>query len=520
MRELIVDSFAGGGGASTGIEMACRSPDIAINHDEEALCLHAANHPHTQHLSKNIWQVDPLDVIDGRPVGLLWASPDCKHFSKAKGGKPVKRNIRDLAWIVVTWAERAKPRVIILENVEEFQDWCPLNEDGTPDRERLGETFRKWKRKLQSLGYRVELRELRGCDYGSPTIRKRLFIIMRRDGEEIVWPEPTHGPASDPLVIAGLKKPWRAAAEIIDWSLPCPSIFLSAAEGKAIGVRRPLVEATMARIAKGIDRYVLKAAKPFIVSFTHQGGDRNESINEPVKTVTCAPRGEKGLVMPYLVPRYGERTGQEPRTMTVDAPMPTVVPTANGGSLCAAFLAQHNLGMVGHDVRRPVSTITAHPQQAVVSAGLVTIKGTDRRGSSVLGPVPGLCAQGNHVAEVRAFLIKYFGTDQDPEITEPLHTITTRDRFGLVTVQGQLYQIADIGMRMLSPRELFRAQGFPDGYIIDPLHNGVRLSKTAQIRMCGNSVCPQIADALVRANYDERVRSMPSFDLGDLEAAA
>ena len=252
MRELIVDSFAGGGGASTGIELALgRSPDIAINHDAEALALHRINHPETWHLPHNVWKVDPVAVTAGRPVGLLWASPDCKHFSKAKGGKPVKRNIRDLAWVVPRWAKQVRPRVIILENVEEFRDWGPISAEGVPCKERKGDEFKRWCAELKRLGYRVEHRELRACDYGAPTIRKRLFVIARRDGEKIVWPKPTHGRPDDPEVISGRKLPWRTAADIIDWSLPCHSIFLSREEGRAVGVNRPLADATMARIARG-----------------------------------------------------------------------------------------------------------------------------------------------------------------------------------------------------------------------------------------------------------------------------
>jgi DNA (cytosine-5)-methyltransferase 1 len=592
VRELIVDSFAGGGGASTGIEMALgRSPDYAINHDPEALALHAANHPETVHLSKNIWQVDPMDVVGRRPVGLLWASPDCKHFSKAKGGKPVKRNIRDLAWTVVLWAKRARPRVIILENVEEFRDWGPLveTEPGlfVPCKERKGQTFRKWVGELKRLGYRVEWRELRACDYGAPTTRKRLFLIARRDGRPIVWPVATHGRPDDADVDAGRKKPWRTAAEIIDWSLSCPSIFLTKEEGRAVGANRPLAEATMARIAKGVKRYVLDTPNPFIVPITHTTGvPRVHPIGEPVRTVTTARRGEHalvvphvtkfrensvgvgmdepvptvtanghesrpggaaplGLVAPYLVPRYGEREGQEPRTRSVEAPMPVGVPTANGGSLAAvhlsayygdgaggtdrsadpgepartivtenrhavvaAFLAQHNTDMVGHDAREPVSTIVQKGcTQAVVSAGLVNMRGADRRGGDVAAPLGTVTAGGFHAAEVRAFLAKYYDTAVGQECTDPLHVVTTKPRFGLVTVHGEPYEIVDIGMRMLSPRELFRAQGFPDDYAIDMgvFEDGSRraLTKTAQVRMCGNSVCPPMAAALVAANCSD-----------------
>lgn len=528
MREIIVDSFAGGGGASTGIKLALGvSPDIAINHDAIALAMHAANHPDTLHLPHNIWKVDPLAVCDGRPVGLLWASPDCKHFSKAKGGKPVEKSIRDLAWVVVRWARQVKPRVIILENVEEFSTWGPLADDGRPCPVRKGQTFKTWIGELKRLGYKVEWRDLRACDFGAPTIRKRLFVIARRDGERIAWPEPTHGNPKSEAVKSGKLQPWRTAAEIIDWSLPCPSIFLTREEARAIGVKRPLAEATMARIAKGIKRYVLDAAEPFIVNLTHHGGVRTEPLGEPFKTVTGAHRGEKALVMPSVAPfitGYGEREGQEPRAPGLGKPLGTVVaggvkhalvvphimtmrnslkpfneadkPThtiTSGGAhlyLVSAFLAQHNLGVVGHDSREPGPTQTA---------------------------------QGWHIGEVRAFLTKYYGTGDGASLAEPSHTVTTKERFGLVTINGEDYQIVDIGMRMLTPRELFRAQGFPDDYIIDRaraysdgavVHAAdAPISKTDQVRMCGNSVCPDIAEALVRANVTLReVEATPEPD--------
>jgi DNA (cytosine-5)-methyltransferase 1 len=494
--ELIVDSFAGGGGASTGIERALgRAPDIAINHDAEALALHAANHPSTRHFCRNVWQVDPLEAVRGRPVGLAWFSPDCKHFSKAKGGRPVKRSIRDLAWVVVLWARRVRPRVIVLENVEEFRDWGPVDAEGRPCADRRGQTFRQWVGELRRLGYRVGWQELRACDYGAPTIRKRLFLVARRDGLPIVFPEPTHGPG---LI------PYRTAAEIIDWSLPCPSIFLTPEEARAIGVKRPLAEATMTRIAKGVKRYVLDAAEPFIVRVDMASAAARNGVHgmeDPLRTLTTG--GSFAMVAPTLVQTgYGERPGQSPRVPGLDKPLGTVVAGGAKHALVAAFLAQHNGGMVGHDAREPVSTLTAGgAQQQVVTAGLINLKGTARAMRPADAAVPTLTAGGTHVAEVRAFLIKYYGADQDPRLEAPLHTVTTRDRFGLVTVAGEDYAIADIGMRMLSPRELYRAQGFPDDYVIDAGPNDRPLTKTAQIRMCGNSVCPPVAEAVVRANF-------------------
>lgn len=528
--ELIIDSFAGGGGASAGIEMALgRAPDIAINHDAEAVAMHAANHPATTHFCQSVWRVRPEEVTRGRPVGLLWASPDCKHFSKAKGAKPVEKNIRDLAWVVVLWARQARPRVIMLENVEEFRDWGPLitAEDGRiiPCPLRKGLTFRRFVRELRRLGYKVEHRELRACDYGAPTIRKRLFLIARRDGEPIVWPKPTHGP--------GLL-PYRTAAGCIDWSIPCPSIF---------GRARPLAEKTMARIARGIRRYVIEAANPFIAPVTHASDLRSHPVTEPFRTITTASRGEQALVVPhitkfrggstghgadepmhtvtansfqkrpggatplgmvgaFLKPRYGERPGQEPRALPIEGPMPTVVPTGNGGDLVTAFLAKHYGGheTPGASMARPFDTITSKDHHAMVAAHLLNLKGSDRRAAPADAPAPTITGGGMHVAEVRAFLLKYYETAIGQRLDEPAHTATTKARLGLVTVEGVDYQIVDIGMRMLSPRELFRAQGFADSYIIDRGPDGKPLTKTAQIRMCGNSVCPPIAAAIVRAN--------------------
>jgi len=598
MRELIIDSFAGGGGASTGIAAALgRGPDYAINHDREALAMHAANHPDTIHLSKNIWQVDPMEVVGRRPVGLAWFSPDCKHFSKAKGGRPVKREIRDLAWTVVLWAKRVRPRIIFLENVEEWAQWGPLiaTEDGKwmPCPERRGATFKRWVGELRRQGYtRIEWRELRACDYGAPTIRKRLFLIARRDGRKIVWPKPTHGAPTDPDVIAGRKLPWRTAAEIIDWSLPCHSIFLTREEGRAVGVNRPLADATMARIAKGVKRYVLDAAEPFIIPLTHHGGDRAKGLDVPMPTVTAAHRGEQAFVSPVL--SYAQQGGSsraadtpmhtitasrkdqntlvaahltkfransvgsgldEPaHTVTANsfvkrpggaAPVgvvaahlmtmrnagkphscpsePTHTITSGGAHLFAvsAFLAQHNLGVVARDARDPLSTVTSTgAQQAVVSAGLLHMKGSNRRMSGAKEPARTVTAGGWHQAEVRAFLTKYYGEGgQDQSCADPVHTVPTRDRFGLVMVEGEPYEIVDIGMRMLSPRELFRAQGFPDTYIIDrgvlPDGSEIKLTKTASIRMCGNSVSPVMATALVNANFvEEEHKPVPdTFEL-------
>lgn len=553
--EIVVDSFAGGGGASTGIAMALGyPPHVAINHDDAALAMHAANHPDTVHLSNSIWKVHPDDVEPGRPIGLFWASPDCTHHSKAKGGVPIRtegRNSRDLGWIVILWAKRRRPRVIILENVEEWQQWGPLVADETgelrPDPERKGQTFKAWVRQLRGLGYRVEWKERRACDFGAPTIRKRLLVIARRDGQPIVWPEPTHGDPKSEAVKSGRLLPWRTAAEIIDWSLPCPSIFMTREEArayyKATGVRvnRPLAEATMARIARGVKRYVLDAAEPFIIPVTHSGDLRSHPVSEPLRTLTTAHRGEHALVTPFFVPRYGERPGQEPRCQPIDGPLSAIVPTGNGATLVAphlmmmrnagkpfngasepmhtitaggaspavvaAFLAQHNTGVVGHDLRKPISTIVAgghygQSQQGVVAAHMINMKGEKRQVYGAREPLKTLCAEANHAALVAAFLIKYYGQGIGAHLAEPLHTDTTKDRFGFVTatIAGEPYVIVDIGMRMLTARERFLAQGFPPDYRIDIEFDGKPLSGEAKGRMVGNSVCPPFAEAHVRAN--------------------
>lgn len=485
--ELVVDLFAGGGGASTGIEQAIgRHVDIAVNHDADAVSLHAMNHPQTQHYVSDVFEVDPRAVTGGQPVGLLWASPDCKHFSKAKGGKPVSKKIRSLAWVVVKWARLVQPRMIFLENVEEFQTWGPLGADGRPCPDRKGLTFRRWVRELRRAGYAVEHRELRACDYGAPTTRKRLFLVARRDGAAIAWPTPTHGP--------GLK-PHRAAAECIDWSMPCPSIFERA---------RPLAEATLRRIARGVMRYVVNAAEPYIVRIGHTGhGDAGKarSIREPLSTITS--KAEHLLVSPTLVQTgYGERRGQAPRALDLHAPLGTVV-SGQKHALVAAFLAKHYTGVIGSDLRRGMDTITATDHHSLVASSLVKLRGTSSAASAA-EPLHTVSAQGTHHAEVRAFLTAYYGSDQDTPLQDPLHTVTTKPRFGLVMVAGEPYEIADIGMRMLEPRELYRAQGFPDTYVIDRGADGRQLPKSAQVRMCGNSVCPPIAAALVRANFIER----------------
>lgn len=452
-RELVVDLFCGGGGASEGIGWELgRDPDFAVNHDVEAVTMHEANHPETRHLHGDVWHYGPREVVASSRVGLLWASPTCTYFSKAKGG-PLDRKtatkIRALAWVVVRWAKEVRPRVIMVENVEAFSQWGPLDSDGRPCPRRRGSTFRRWVRALESAGYRVEWRELRACDYGAPTSRKRLFVIARCDGEPIVWSEPTHGPG---------RIPYRTAAECIDWSIPCPSIF---------DRRKPLAEATLRRIARGIRKFVLDSAAPFIIPVSHAGDARVHSIREPLRTITASSRSPFDLVVPSLVHvSNGERPGQTPRVYDIQQPLGTVVAGGVKHGLVAAFLAKNfgGHGTPGADLRAPLSTVTCK----------------------------------DHHALVRAFLTQYNGTAIGASLREPFKTLTTRDRFGLVTVRGEQFTISDIGMRLLTPRELYRAQGFPDGYEIDGF------TKTAQIRMAGNSVPPHLAHALVAANFGTR----------------
>jgi DNA (cytosine-5)-methyltransferase 1 len=488
--ELVVDNFAGGGGASCGIEAALGRPvDIAINHSAEAIAMHRANHPETRHYCEDIWTVDPREACGSRPVGLVWFSPDCTHFSRAKGSVPRRKDIRGLAWVVVKWARQMRPRVLVVENVEEFQTWGPLDDNGYPDPAKAGSTFRLWLNQLVGLGYTVDFRSLVAADYGTPTTRKRLFLVARRDGAGIAWPEPNHG--------AGRPEVWHPAAEVIDWSLSCPSIFDRA---------RPLAEATLRRIAAGVRRYVLEASQPFIVPITHHGDpNRGRGVDAPLATVTAAHRGEFALVAPTLVTTgYGERDGQEPRVPGLDKPLGTVVAGGQKHALVAALLARHFGGVVGRQLGLPVPTVTAKDHHSLVEVSLLTKFYKTATGADVREPMPTVTAGagGGHLAEVRAFLVGYYsnGGGQQQGLFDPLHTVTSKARFGLVTIAGVDYQIADIGMRMLQPHELFAAQGFPDDYEIAPDFNGKPMTKTAQIALCGNAVCPQVAEAIVASN--------------------
>ncbi len=497
--ELVVDNIAGGGGASSGIEAALGRPvDFAINHDPEALAMHRANHPQTKHFLEDVWAVDPKEACGSRPVGLAWFSPACTHFSRAKGAQnPKCAEIRGLAWVVIKWARAVAPRIIVLENVEEFQTWGPLDSEGHPIAAQAGETFREWLGELTALGYSVEFQSLVAADYGAPTTRRRLFLIARRDGRP-AWPAPTHG--------AGRQQPWRPAAEIIDWSLPCPSIF---------DRPRPLAEATQRRIARGIQRYVIESPSPFIIPLTHQGDARVHSISEPVRTITGANRGELALVEPFVVRHghYSTKTGAGLvegrgagtfRGQPLRSPLATVCAT-NDKHLVCPVVVKHYGGVVGHGVDRTLGTVTAKDHHALATAFLTKFYGTST-GSDPRAPLPTVTANdrgGGHLAEVRAFLMKYHGgSPRVGDLFDPLRTIDTANRFGLVVVHGVEYRIVDIGMRMLQPHELFAAQGFPEHYEIAPEHNGKPLTKTAQTRLAGNSVCPPAAEAIVRANME------------------
>lgn len=685
MREIIVDNFAGGGGASTGIELAIgRSVDIAINHDPNAVAMHTTNHPDTLHYCESVYEVRPKVATAGRPVALAWFSPDCRHFSKAKGAKPVEKAIRGLAWVVLRWGLDVKPRVMKLENVEEFKTWGPLLAgEMRPDPARAGETFEAFigmlttgisadhpalaecceflnisldsedaARLVNGLGYAVEYRELRACDYGAPTIRKRFFMVMRCDGKPIVWPEATHGDPKSPAVLAGKLAPWRTAAECIDWSIPAPSIF---------GRKKPLAENTLRRIARGIQRFVIESASPFIVKCNHTTtrgkydcfrgqelddplqtitkthgfavavphltkfctGATGQPVTEPVPTVTAGtsrrpggnghalgiveaglvpflagnggseyqakPRpldkpahtilkesracvvapviarqfgasvghradepsatitagggGKSQLVVPTLIQMgYGERPGQAPRVPGLDKPLGTVVAGGGKHAVVGAFLAKHYggnytgpgvgldepahsvttvdhhalvtaqiVGVGGHagqsrprDVSEPLQTMTTKADAAMVTSHLIKLRGTCRDGQTTDEPMPTITAGGQHVGEVKTTLaVEDYDEERAQQVLAFLQQYCGEDSTGLVDIGGVTYRIVDIGMRMLQPHELYRAQGFPEWYIIDQDYRGVKYAKDKQVARCGNAVPPPFAEALVRANLPE-----------------
>lgn len=523
MQEIIVDNFAGGGGASTGIEMAIgRSVDIAINHDPAAIAMHKVNHPTTEHYCESVWDVDPVKACRGRKVALAWFSPDCKHFSKAKGGKPKDNNIRGLAWVTVKWAIAVRPRVMILENVEEFKKWGPLDENGIPIESRKGETFNAFIAALttglekdhpaweeikealgdyfsaeqieKGLGYKVGYRELRACDFGAPTIRKRFFLEARIDGKPIVWPEPTHGDPDGLEVRCGLLKPWRTASEIIDWSIPCPSIF---------GRKKPLAENTLRRIARGIKKFVIENPRPFIVQVNHTGSNYHycRDIETPLSTITS--KHGFGVVTPVISQIW--QTGGGDRLHDIQEPLSTIVSKAEH-LLVAPILTQYHSyddSARGQTLDNPIQTIDTSNRYGLVATFISRQFGTST--GHVLQQPLGTCTAVNKSSLVTTFLTTYYGNENDigQPCDEPLRTVPTKDRFGLITIHGQDYQITDIGMRMLEPRELFNAQGFPENYVINKDIDGKPYPKSAQVARCGNAVPPPFAEALTRANIPE-----------------
>ena len=617
LDEIIVDNFAGGGGASTGIELATgRVVDIAINHDPDAILMHRTNHLHTMHYQASVWDVDPVEVCGGRQVGLAWFSPDCKHFSKAKGGKPVDKNIRGLAWIVLRWAGTVRPRVIILENVEEFKTWGPVRR-GRPVKSKTGQTFHKWLGQLEDLGYVVEWRELAAADYGAPTTRKRFFLIARSDGRAIMWPEPTHAPADSPEVKAGTKKPWRSAAEIIDWMLPTPSIFATKEEIReqyGVAAVRPLARNTMRRVARGVDKFVIRSASPFLVIVNHAGEFRGQGLAEPLQTITA--KHGYGVASPVMAP-LTMHNNQNAVGTAITEPVNTITGTGAGGH---QMLITPNLVAIGQtsggdrcrSMEEPTHTQVSKAEECVVCPAMIQYhtEQTERvRGQDVTDPIMTIDAS-NRYGLAAATLTKYYNGDHNQDVADPLHTVTTRDRVGLTvanlskyyggvvgaaasaplptvtavdhnalqtahmvklkgtnlggqaqdplqtitaggghhgvvttrivkaepgeslqnwpkiraalnefcdyhledtevilfSIGGAWYFMADIGLRMLTPRELYRANGFPDDYKIDRDYTEREYGKTKQVARCGNAVPPPLATALVRANLPEWCR--------------
>lgn len=592
-KEIIVDNFAGGGGASTGIELATgRVVYAAINHDPAAILMHKTNHPHTTHYQASVWDVDPRDVCKGNPVGLAWFSPDCKHFSKAKGAALVDRNIRGLAWIVLRWAGTVRPAVIILENVEEFQTWGPVRK-GRPVKSKAGQTFQKWLSQLLDLGYKVEFRELVAADYGTPTTRKRFFLVARCDGKPIVWPEPTHAPRDSEAVKNGTKLPWRAAAEIIDWSRPCWSVFASKEELKELGVKavRPLADNTMRRIIRGVDAFTIKSGKPFIVECNHSGGGHLADPDDPLRTIT--QKHTAGVCDPVVAPfTFGNTTGS--LGASAAQPIHTVTTAGNqflGASVLAPLTLSNTGGSVGSDAGQPVHTIRTAGGQLLVAPNLIQYHAEQSeyvRGQGMADPIMTVDGS-NRYGLVAANLVEYYGKGNPLDIKEPMHTVTSHDREALVAshivkfkgtnlgqhadeplqtittsagefaecrtvlvkagsgdfghwpkirallnqhcgyhladdeillleLRGSLWYIHDIGLRMLTPRELYNAMGFPPDYIIDKDFQGNEYKKNKQVARCGNAVCPQLAAALVRANRPDWSRT-DIHTMADVEKA-
>ena len=626
-REIFVDNFAGGGGASTGIEIGLGvTVAAAINHDPAAILMHKTNHPYTEHYQASVWDIDPREVCRGRPVAGAWFSPDCKHFSKAKGAALVNREIRGLAWITLRWAALVRPRVIMLENVEEFQTWGPVRK-GKPVKKLAGTTFRKFISQLRDLGYAVEYRELVAADLGAPTTRKRFVLIARCDGRPIVWPERTHAPRDSEEVRSGKLKPWRSAAEIIDWSLPCPSIFESKAEIlEKYGLKavRPLADNTMRRIIRGVDKFTIRSGEPFIVptgygerkgqaprvhdieeplptvvgsgkhnlckpmlapltvtntshsvgtpagepvhtvttagnqmlvtpylaECNHAGGGHIADPREPHKTITAKHTG--GIVAPSLIQYHTEQT-ENVRASGLGVPINTVDASNRYGLTCAN-LVEYYTGGRPLDAREPMHTVTSHDREAVVAAHLSEFYGSADAGASLRDPKPTQTSREKD-GMVAAHVVKFKGDNLGSSLADPVQTVTAsagrylscgggtfavckvhlvkirpedngnlqhwpeirallnrycgyhlaEDEILLLEIGMQLYYIADIGLRMLSPRELYNAMGFPPDYIIDRDYTGKPYPKNEQVARCGNAVCPPLAAAVARANFPEYV---------------
>lgn len=503
LHELIIDNFCGGGGASTGIELAAgRAVDIAVNHDPDAILMHKTNHPRTVHYQASVWDVDPVEVCGGRPVGLAWFSPDCKHFSKAKGAALVDRNIRGLAWIVLRWAGTVRPRVIILENVEEFQTWGPVRR-GKPIKKKAGQTFRRFIYQLEGLGYTVEYRELVAADYGAPTTRKRFVLVARCDGRPVVWPERTH----DKDGADGLPK-WRAAAEVIDWTQPCYSIFATKEDIKSrygVTVIRPLADNTMRRVIRGVDKFMIRSGQPFLVTVNHSGEFRGQELEKPLCTITA--KHGYGVVTPALI-QYHTEQNEIVRGQSVAETLRTV-DASNRYGLIAANLVEYYGNGNPLNVAEPMRTVTSHDREALTLTHICKFKGQNI-GQDEREPLQTVTAGAGEFTEIRTEVGTYEpGADMGhwPEVRELLNRFCGYDlkenEVLMLDVGGTACFIADIGLRMLTPRELYNAMGFPPDYIIDRDYTGRAYGKIKQVARCGNAVCPPMAEALVRANLPE-----------------
>lgn len=505
LDSIYVDSFAGGGGASTGIELATGHPiDIAINHDESAILMHRCNHPYTEHYREDIWQINPVEVTRGRHIRLAWFSPDCKHFSRAKGAALVDKKIRGLAWVVLRWAGLVRPDIIMLENVPEFVTWCPVRK-GKPVKKKKGLTYQKWCKQLTDLGYVFETRELCAADYGAPTIRKRFCLIARCDGEPIVFPERTHAPADSEEVKSGIFKPWRSAAEIIDWSLPCYSIFESKEiikEKYSVRVNRPLKPNTLRRIARGLDKFVLKSSEPYIIEYQKQD-----------------------VITPVLIQYHSEQKNENVRGQGLREPIMTI-DGSNRYGLAAMHLTQYFSGDGHyHSVEEPLATITTMEREGVTAAYLSEYYGNARDGINLNKPLQTITAK-DREGIVFVTMVKCSDNTQLgywPEIRELLNTYCdynlSDDEILLLNIGNTKYYIHDIGLRMLSPRELYDAMGFPHDYVIDKDIHGKKITRTAQVARCGNAVCPPLAEALVRANLPDECRSDRTNEMSTLYKA-